>query len=141
MTKPSQIKKYLIFITAFILYYALTNYFFGYISPTMILFGIPCPACGMSRAGLFFLQGNFADSFRMHPLFIPGIAFILVLGAFKIFWPDKTKHLQIPAIVLLVSFIAVFILRMVHLFPNYPPLVINDDSILHNILSLLRERN
>ncbi len=33
------------------------------------LTGIPCPACGMSRAWLALLHGDLAGAFRYHPLF------------------------------------------------------------------------
>ena len=35
--------------------------------------GIPCPACGTSRAIVELLQGDFIGSLRYHPLLIPGI--------------------------------------------------------------------
>ena len=132
------IKKYFIFAIAIILYFVLSNYFFGYICPTMIIFGIPCPACGMTRAGFLLLTGNFAESFRMHPFFIPSIIFLVGLVLFKFFWTDKIKYMQNLAIVLLVCFLGLYVFRMVSMFPNYPPMVINSDSVLHNIINLFR---
>ncbi len=45
------------------------------------LTGIACPGCGMTRAVLAFLTGNFAASFRYHPLALPVLAQAAVLGA------------------------------------------------------------
>ena len=135
------VKKYFLLTIVFILYFVLANYFFNNICPTMILFGVPCPACGMTRAGILFLTGNFAESFRMHPLFIPSILFIIGLMLFKFVWTDKIKYLQNLSIVLLICFLVLYVFRMVFLFPNYPPMVVNNDSILHNIVYLLKERN
>jgi len=132
------IKKYLIFAIVFALYFILANYFFGFISPTMIIFGIPCPACGMTRAGFLFLSGNFAESFRMHPLFIPTIIFLASLVLFKFFWKDKIKYIQSLSILLLLCFLALYVYRMVVLFPDYQPMVVNNESIFHTIMDLLR---
>lgn len=37
--------------------------------PTAGMFGIPCPGCGLTRAVLAAVQGNFSGAFHYHPLF------------------------------------------------------------------------
>ena len=132
-------KPYLMITFAIVLYYLLATSIFGYVSPTMIFFGLPCPACGMTRAGLLFLTFNFAESFRMHPLFVPAAVFIIWYIICSIFWPGKHRRVQIPAAALFISLIAVYIYRMVYMFPYYPPMIINENSILHNIISLITQ--
>ena len=132
------IKKYFAFAAAFILYFILANYFFGYISPTMILFGVPCPACGMTRAGFLFLSGNFTESFRMHPLFMPTMVFLMGFILFKFFWTDKIKYMRNLSIALIICFLVLYAFRMVFMFPNHPPMLVNYDSIFHNLINLLR---
>jgi hypothetical protein len=105
----------------------------------MIFVGMPCPACGLSRAGILLFRGRFAESFAMHPLFIPTFILILCLMAYTLFWPGKINQLKAPAMVLILISFAVYAFRMVDLFPNQPPMVINNDSILHNILYRLKE--
>ena len=53
-------------------------------------FNVPCPGCGMTRAMLSFLKGNFAEAFAAHPMFwstpLVGIYFLSengVLGSKK----------------------------------------------------------
>lgn len=36
--------------------------------PTALLLHLPCPGCGMTRATLALLHGDFAGSIRFHPL-------------------------------------------------------------------------
>ncbi|MCL2386538.1 MAG: DUF2752 domain-containing protein [Defluviitaleaceae bacterium] len=126
-------------ILIFAVYFVLANLIFGYISPSMIFVGFPCPACGLTRAGFLFLTGNFAASFEMHPLFLPVIIFLAVYVLVKFRWPDKMKVLHIPAAVLIVASFALYIFRMFYLFPHQPPLVMNENAILFNIISIIRE--
>lgn len=133
------LKPYLLITSAIVLYYLIATAIFGYVSPTMIFFGLPCPACGMTRAGMLFLTFNFAESFRMHPLFVPAAVFIIWYIICNIFWPDKHRWVQVPAVLLFIGLIAVYIYRMVYMFPDYPPMIINENSILHNIMSLVTQ--
>ena len=41
------------------------------ICPTAGLLGLPCPGCGLTRATLLLLQGEFAAALSFHPLVIP----------------------------------------------------------------------
>ncbi len=46
-----------------------------YKCPLNYVLGIPCPMCGMTRALISALSGNFIDAFHYHPLWI-----IIILG-------------------------------------------------------------
>jgi hypothetical protein len=50
--------------------------------PFRMVTGIPCPGCGMGHALFFALRGDFAGSFRSHPLGIP----LLVLWTAWLAW-------------------------------------------------------
>ena len=131
--------KFLWGISAFCVYFVSANLLFGFVCPSMILLGIPCPTCGMTRAGLLFFTGNFAESFKMHPLFLPAFALIVWAVVEKYRPRGNTKRLLNPAIGLIASAFMLYIFRMVHMFPHYPPMVMNRDAILFNIISFIRE--
>lgn len=138
------LKKYitiwhLLGVAVLVVYIILANTFFGYTAPTMILVGLPCPACGLTRSGLLFFSGNFIESFRMHPLFIPTLLFAVCAVICRLFKPEKFEHIKTLAIVLLISFFIVYFIRMALLFPYNPPMTINSDSIFHNLLYSIRE--
>jgi hypothetical protein len=42
-------------------------------------FGVECPGCGMQRAFIALLRGDFAASFHHHPALIPFLSVILVV--------------------------------------------------------------
>jgi hypothetical protein len=47
------------------------------VCPTATFLGVPCPGCGLTRATLRLLQGDFAGALSLHPL-APAIAPLLV---------------------------------------------------------------
>lgn len=58
--------------------------------PTYTVTGLYCPGCGMTRAGMSIIQGDFASAFSHHPfslLFAMGWIFFLVL----LFIPDAQR--------------------------------------------------
>lgn len=70
------------------------------------VFGIPCLSCGMTRALFAFINGNFAESFRLHPMLLS----VPLLGLMFIF-SDKlfTGKMKVPSTALLILIIAGFI--------------------------------
>jgi hypothetical protein len=48
------------------------------------VFHIPCPGCGMTRAGLLLLHGHWWESLRMNPLTVPAGASQFALAALVI---------------------------------------------------------
>jgi hypothetical protein len=50
--------------------------------PVAGLLGIPCPGCGMSRAGVALLRGQFSLAWQLHPLIFLVVPLLLgVVGA------------------------------------------------------------
>ncbi|MDO4633781.1 MAG: DUF2752 domain-containing protein [Eubacteriales bacterium] len=62
---------------AFLCFFLLTNAVFGSVCPIAALFGIPCPGCGMTRAGLLLLTGHPVSALKMHPLIYLWIPYVL----------------------------------------------------------------
>ena len=72
--------------------------------------GIPCMSCGMTRAFFAFINGNFAESFSLHPMLlsVPVLA-LMFLFSDKLF-KGKTR---ITAIIILVLIILGFAVNYV----------------------------
>ena len=90
--------------------------------------GIPCPACGMTRA--FISLPDVGQALVYHPLFFT-VPFIPLLG----FLPER--RMNIGAVVLIVLFLGVWVVRMVLFFPHTQPMVLNENSLVHVILARL----
>ena len=92
------------------------------------LTGIPCPSCGMTRAYLQLSQGNYAEAFRYHPLFL--LVPVLFYGIMK----DKRRIIHGLGII----FLLVWIIRMILYFPHVEPMNYNPRSLWGIIIHLLR---
>lgn len=93
--------------------------------------GIPCLACGMTRAYLALLDFDIISAFWYHPLFWMPIL-ICVLAFF-----DRLNNRIVIACIILI--ILVWIIRMIFLFPNQiPPMVLDERGIVPIIFNRLR---
>lgn len=83
--------------------------------------GLPCPACGMTRASLRLLHGDLPGSIAMHPLAIPsagalGIAFVLA-AALRPQHPLWERFVRTALTVFGVAFVLVWAARLSGLLP------------------------
>lgn len=133
MIKLVSLKSALFAISCILVYSFLTASVFGYICPSMIIVGIPCPACGLTRAGLMFFTGHFNESFDMHPLFI-FVLILMVLYIKCLLLKKSTIRLRQAAIILLIISFPLFFARMILFFPKQEPLVINKNAIFIHLI-------
>lgn len=98
------------------------------------LLGIPCPGCGLTRAWLSLLRGDFSGAFRAHPLFWT-LPFLVLLFLFA--GRMSKKAVLILAVLAGVLFGGVYIARMVLYFPHQEPMTINRAAPLIRILEAL----
>ena len=109
-------------------------------SSTICLFknitGIPCPGCGLTRAYLALFDGNLNEAFKYHPLFFLPIVLIIILIYNKIRinrYIINDKIIMICIIIIL----AVYIFRMVTLFPKVAPMDINYQAIIPRVIKII----
>lgn len=105
--------------------------------------GLPCPGCGLTRGLFAALGGDLAGAFRMHPLFwLPPLllAAILLLTLLK---PEKLRGKKASRIWLAcaVIYLAVYVVRMILLFPDHEPLTYDRASWFGRIGELVRWLN
>ena len=129
--------KYRIIILAFMIYLVTTNTFLHECCPFEIIFGIPCPSCGITRALLKFISFDFVNAFYYHPLFllVPFIFIVIIYKDYKFF--NKIYKNNYIWISLIIIFIVTFILRLVYQYPN-EILKINENSLLQIIIRFIK---
>ena len=79
--------------------------------PIKYISGISCAGCGMTRAILSVLKGDFAAAFAYHPLWIvlPPIVLLLLVAHFK----RWNKVFDVTVVVAACLFIAIWIARLI----------------------------
>ena len=98
-----------------------------------IVWGIPCPSCGLTRAYLRLFAGDISGAFFFHPLFF--LPPLMVIAAF--FIPPRTRAGRNIIIGASALFIVVWIVRMILFFPDTPPMDLNRDSLLFRSIDLI----
>ena len=86
--------------------------------PIRLITGIPCPACGTTRALLSFISGDINSAFSYHPLFPLAIASVmgLVIYFVLLFTGKMTKKAEkifaIFALSILFIYLCVYVVRL-----------------------------
>ena len=104
-----------------------------------IITGLPCPACGMTRAALLFLSGHWQESFRLQPFFfalVVGVLFFTV-ERYILRRERSSRFLMGYALFMLAAAFAFYIWRMVRYFPHTPPMTYNRDNLLACVYRLI----
>ena len=101
--------------------------------PTAALFGVPCPGCGLTRATLSAVHGQWGHAFELHPLFwiiSPIYAFAVGLGVWTYIRGPKrvstltwqmNRWVTIGGAIMLVLMLGLWVLRFFDFFGGPVP--------------------
>lgn len=120
-------------ILLFLLYYISVKAVFHAYCPMVLITGLPCPGCGMTRAILLLLSGEWQRSWNLQPFAILWVLFGIWIVVWRYILGKRIKWFNPILIVLLVSLIAFYIYRMVTAFPSYPPMTYRYDNLFSNM--------
>ena len=122
-----------IFIIA---YFVFGSQFLPGICPLVWITGFPCPACGLTRAGIRLLHLDFKGAWKMHP-FIYAFAAGVVIFAWKRYICKKPigKWFKTGCVVCVVLMVIYYVWRMYRYFPDQPPM----SHYHYNLLRLLMD--
>lgn len=128
------VKAYWGFVLLFVIYSVTVKRLFHAFCPSVIVAGLPCPGCGMTRAVLAFLTGEFERGMRMNPLGIAWILWAVCFAVMRYGFGKKPKGLMTAAGVIVVLMVAVYVWRMYLYFPGEPPISYTPGSILERMV-------
>ncbi len=134
----ADVRAYRIGVLAAVLALVLMNLLFDAFCPIRILFGLPCPGCGLTRAVTLLLSGQISASFSMHPMAIPFLLLIIFFPIFRYFFPNGFTFFKIYAMIILVSTLLLFGYRMITQFPGAEPICFYEGLVPKIITALLR---
>ncbi|MDR2533069.1 MAG: DUF2752 domain-containing protein [Oscillospiraceae bacterium] len=100
--------------------------------------GLPCPACGITRASTALFRLDFRESIRFFPLLLP-IFIIVVFSFWAKFWKSREfygKYAAKMQVGLMAAVFIVYIVRMILFFPHTEPMEIYRNGIIPRIIGL-----
>ncbi|MBQ8086572.1 MAG: DUF2752 domain-containing protein [Lachnospiraceae bacterium] len=105
-----------------IIYFIVTHILFGYVCPFRLLTGIPCPACGLTRAGISLILLDFDKVFFYNPMIIPIAVFIIYCVICRYIFDVPVRFASAIIVILSILLFILYYYRMVKMFPNHEPM-------------------
>lgn len=110
-------------IIFFIAYFVFGKNYLHSLCPMVMITGLPCPGCGLTRAVFCLLRLDFSGAFRIHPFIYPIGLYIGLFGWNRYIRKQKTgSGLKALLLLLAVSMIVFYVWRMLKFFPGDPPM-------------------
>ena len=117
-----------------IIYYLFSELIFSAFCPSVIVIGFPCPGCGMTRACLFVLTGQFERAWNINPMIFGWVLFAFYGVVQRYFLGKKVKGWKTILALLATAMIGLYIYRMYQYFPNKPPMTFTGGSLFERLL-------
>ena len=106
--------------------------------PFVVLTGFPCAACGLTRAGVHFLNGEWIQAWSVHPAIFPIVLLLIVFVVQRYFRQKSLKGLKKYAIILVLGMVILYVYRFITQFPGNPPMSYYSDNLVMRIVKWLR---
>lgn len=107
------------------------------ICPMVWITGFPCPACGLTRAGIRLLHLDFQGAWQMHP-FIYAVAAGIAIFAGERYICKKPvrKWFKVSCVICIGFMVIYYIWRMYRYFPNRPPMSYYRYNLLRGVMRM-----
>lgn len=132
--------EYRMFILAFVIYDALAQLCFHAFCPVVIVTGMPCPGCGMTRAVFYFATGQWERGWEMNPLGILWLALAVYFVVMRYWMGKRAKGVLQIGGCLVVCMLLLYGYRMYRYFPGEPPIAYSSGNLLSYVTPGYEER-
>lgn len=123
-------------IVAFLIYYLCTIHFFGASCPMILLTGLPCPGCGLTRAFFSIFSLDFVKAFNLNPSVYGWLILFIYIFITRYIRGRKLKLVNVILISVCIFSLGWYIYSMVNFFPNKIPYVYTKKNLLYFISTL-----
>lgn len=130
----ADIKRYWIIVACILVAYIVLRKVRGAFCPSVIIFGLPCPGCGVTRAALYVLKGQFAEAFYINPGVYLWIAFLLYIIVVRYIMGKPLKHAMLFITIIAILMIARFAYGMYMYYPMRPPFSYTGGNVMEDII-------
>ncbi|MCI9334679.1 MAG: DUF2752 domain-containing protein [Lachnospiraceae bacterium] len=115
---------------AFLVYYLIIHSIFNAFCPFLVITGIPCAGCGLTRAALYLLQGQAGRAAYINPSIFLLLVFALYCGYFRYIKGRPVRGIKIVLAVLTAGILTIYAVRMYFYFPGRAPYVYQSNNLL-----------
>lgn len=133
------IKDYRLYILALLAYDLLVQLAFHAFCPMVIVTGLPCPGCGMTRAIFCFATGQISKGWKMNPLGILWLALILYFIVIRYCLGKKPKGVLQIGGTLAACMLLYYGYRMYQYFPGKAPICYSEENLMERVFLGYRE--
>lgn len=105
------------------------------ICPMVLLTGLPCPGCGMTRAAILFLKGRWQEAWQMHPFLYLLLALAVWAIISRYVLGRESSGLKGAVAAAAILAVIYYGYRMAVLFPDRSPMIYQP----RNVLGILRQ--
>lgn len=135
----ADIKQYGMAGVILLCYTVIVNLVFHAFCPLVIVCGLPCPGCGITRAAVCFITGRWRQAWQLNPVIFPIVLTALYFVANRYLLGRSAKGMKwllaFDAALLLI----VYLVRMHLYFPDREPYVYTADNVLAKMFHLYRQ--
>ncbi len=130
----ADIKEYGWAAIVFSAYYMLVHLLRITFCPLLHMTGIPCAGCGLTRAFLYILQGDFVRAAYINPMAYVIIVFIIYCGFWRYVKGTKIKGFSVWFGIVMGIMLFFYLYRMYLYFPDRVPYTYSQNNVLANRL-------
>lgn len=106
--------------------------------PFVVLTGFPCPACGLTRAGIHLLKGEWVQAWNLNLMIFPIAAIALTAVVCRYFLNRPLGFLKKYVIALILMMTVYYVYRMVTEFPGEAPMSYYYDNLFRKLVKWIR---
>ena len=117
----ADVKKFWPIPIIFLVLYFIMHKVQGAFCPMVSVFGLPCPGCGLVRAMLYVLKGQFAEAFYINPCVYLWIGFLLYIMVSRYVLGKPIKHVTKIVVIIGILMVIRYVYGMYQYYPKRPP--------------------
>lgn len=127
------VKAYWAAAAALALYTIMVNLLFHHFCPMVIISGLPCPGCGLTRSFIYLASGRIQQSIYINPMGIPIAAILIYFFWNRYILGREAKWMMRLIIIAVVMLLVLYFYRMYVFFPNRVPYIYNEGNVLSQV--------
>lgn len=130
----ADVKKFWPIPVLLVVLYVVLHKLDGAFCPMVRIFGLPCPGCGITRALLYVVKGQFAEAFYINPCVYLWLLFLLYIIVARYLLGKPVKYGTACVIIIVIVMVVRYGYGMYMYYPNRPPFAYTGGNKMEDII-------